>query len=207
MEIYLIRHGQTPWNSERRFQGRTDIELNEYGREVAGITGRALENVDFDLIYSSPLMRAYETACLIRGHRNIRIIRDDRMREMSFGENEGRLEKDILEEEGNTFKYFFTHPELYVAGNGAESFEELIKRSGQFLDEVCKNAANLNLKHNRIMIVGHGAINKSIMCYIENRPVADFWKGDLQKNCCVTIIDYDEKTGNYKVVKSAVNYI
>ena len=206
MEIYLVRHGQTPWNTLRRFQGSTDIELNENGRMLAGLTGRGLENVGFDVIYSSPLMRAYETACLIRGHRNIRIIRDDRMREMSFGENEGKMEKDILADSENTFRFFFSNPELYVATGTAESFEDVIKRSKEFLLDVVNNKEKVELKNNRIMIVGHGAVNKAIMCNVENRDVKDFWKGDLQKNCCVTIIDYDESTKEFKVLKSAVNY-
>ena len=76
MEIYIVRHGETVWNAKNLVQGRTDIELNENGRKLAGMTGQKLESVTFDKIYSSPLIRAYETACLIRGHRNIPIIRD-----------------------------------------------------------------------------------------------------------------------------------
>ena len=89
MELYLIRHGLTVWNAAGKLQGNTDIELNEQGREAAGQLGIQLDNVSFDIIYSSPLIRAYETACLIRGNRNIPIVRDKRLRELSFGEKEG----------------------------------------------------------------------------------------------------------------------
>ena len=71
MELYIIRHGETKWNSEKRLQGRSDIELNEYGIELARITSEALKDVKFDRIYSSPLKRAYETAEILRGSRKL----------------------------------------------------------------------------------------------------------------------------------------
>ena len=76
MELYIVRHGETDWNKLKRFQGNIDIELNEKGRELAGLLGARLEkeNITFERIYSSPLNRAYETACLIRGHQNVKIL-------------------------------------------------------------------------------------------------------------------------------------
>lgn len=110
MEIYIVRHGQTVWNASNRLQGRADIELNERGRALAGETGRSLEQTAFDKIYSSPLIRAYETACLIRGYRNIPIIRDDRLKELSFGIYEGRNFKELLADTSDPFHYFLNVP-------------------------------------------------------------------------------------------------
>ena len=67
MKVYLIRHGETDWNSVRKLQGQTDIRLNDYGIELAKLTAEGLKDVDFDLIYSSPLIRAVETAEIIKG--------------------------------------------------------------------------------------------------------------------------------------------
>ena len=89
MELYIVRHGETLWNREKRLQGREDIELSEKGREVARLTGEALMDTRIDKIFSSPLKRAYETACLIRNGRDIEIETDDRLRELSFGHFEG----------------------------------------------------------------------------------------------------------------------
>ena len=58
MNIYVIRHGQTPWNVERRLQGRSDTDLNEIGREMAIETGKAFQKVHFDVVFTSPLKRA-----------------------------------------------------------------------------------------------------------------------------------------------------
>ena len=114
MKLYIVRHGTTEWNVQYRFQGRTDIELNSNGRILAGKLGEKLENVHFDCIYSSPLSRAYETANLIRGHRNIQIIKDDLLTEISFGELEGSFSDDFLNTD-TPRKYFFTEPQKYVA--------------------------------------------------------------------------------------------
>ena len=71
MNIYVIRHGQTPWNVERRLQGRSDTDLNEIGREMAIETGKAFQKVHFDVVFTSPLKRARETAELFLGDRKV----------------------------------------------------------------------------------------------------------------------------------------
>ncbi len=187
MELYLVRHGETVWNKAGKLQGRTDIELDEYGRELAGELGRKLEDVQFDKIYSSPLIRAYETACLIRGHRNIQIVRDSRLCEISFGVREG----DSWEEwnkKDNPYNAFFSKPEDYVPPKNGETIEQVLKRTKNFIQEVIepewKNAT-------RFMIVAHGALNSAIMCYLENRTKADFWGKGLQKNCQAIIFNFD----------------
>lgn len=188
MEIYIVRHGETVWNAKKLLQGNTDIELNEYGRALAGETGENLENVHFDKIYSSPLIRAYETACLIRGHRNIPIIRDERIRELCFGVNEGHNFKRLLVDESDPFHYFFEHPELYVAPKQGESLEHICERAADFMSEVIEPQAK---ELERVMIVAHGALNKALMCHIKQHGIADFWSGGLQKNCNVIIVQYD----------------
>lgn len=188
MDIYIIRHGETVWNAKNLLQGSTDIELNEYGRAVAGETGEKLEDVYFDRIYSSPLIRAYETACLIRGHRNIPIIRDERLKELCFGINEGKNFKQLLADEGSPFHYFFKQPERYQAPERGETLEQICERAAEFMTEVIEpQAADLE----RVMIVAHGAINKALMCHIKQHDIAKFWSGGLQKNCNVIIVKYD----------------
>ena len=167
MEIYIVRHGETTWNKGKRLQGSKDIELNDYGRELAIKTGEGLKDTKIDLIYSSPLKRAYETATLIRGNRNIEILTDDRIKEISFGHFEGENFSELIKDENLTFKYFFKKPELYVASDDAETFEHLIERAGDFMKDKIEP---LEDKCERVMIVAHGAINKAIMSYIKKHP-------------------------------------
>ena len=121
MEIYIVRHGETIWNEKKLLQGRTDIELNENGRRLAIITGKNLRNTHFDIVFSSPLKRAHETACLIVGDRNIPIVTNDLIKEMCFGDWEGQNMSELLKDPSQDFQYFFKHPELYhpIVAHGA----------------------------------------------------------------------------------------
>ena len=87
--LYIMRHGRTDWNVRHKLQGRTDIPLNEEGRRMAEKAGEEYRDVPLDICYSSPLVRARETAEIVLSGRNIPILTDDRLREMSFGEYEG----------------------------------------------------------------------------------------------------------------------
>ena len=86
MKIYMIRHGETDWNKKRKLQGQVDIPLNEFGKLLAKETAPALADVPFAVCYTSPLKRAAETARLVLGDREVPIVPDKRIQEMSFGE-------------------------------------------------------------------------------------------------------------------------
>ncbi|MCR5145363.1 MAG: histidine phosphatase family protein [Lachnospiraceae bacterium] len=192
MELYIVRHGQTDWNKMDRLQGLTDIELNANGRQVAIELGDKLENegVEFDAIYSSPLIRAYETASLIRGRQNIRIIKDERLHEIGFGVDEGVDYKTWLRED-NPQRVFFTEPGKYFPPEGGESIESVCKRGEEFLREVIEPQYD---KADKIMIVAHGAMNKGLMAYLENNDKEHFWGDGLQNNCEADVFEYDGNT-------------
>ena len=195
MEIYIVRHGETVWNKERRLQGHTNIPLSEYGRELAKKTGEALKNVRIDRIYSSPLDRAYETAVLIRGKRDIEIVKDDRILELNFGRYEGETVEKLQMDETTTFRYFFSQPELYRPDETGESLTELCARAGDFMKNEIEPGEAV---WERVMIVAHGAMNKALMSYIKGNEIRDFWSGGLQKNCNVMIVELEHGTYSVK---------
>lgn len=187
MELYLIRHGQTVWNKAGKLQGRADIELNENGREAAGELGRLVEDVFFDKIFCSPLIRAYETACLIRGHRNIPIVRDSRLVEISFGDGEGdSWEK--WQDPACSYSAFFNNTGSYVPPVNGETLESVMERTKDFIKTVVEPMAD---SAQRVMIVAHGALNAGIMCYLEGNAKDNFWGKGLQRNCQATVFDFD----------------
>ena len=94
MKILVTRHGQTSWNVLGKIQGQTDIELNETGRIQARETGESIKNEDIDLIITSPLKRARETAEIINKNFNVNIIEDRRLMERCFGEYEGLTKEE-----------------------------------------------------------------------------------------------------------------
>jgi uncharacterized phosphatase len=88
--LYLVRHGETDWNAQRRIQGRTDIPLNDTGREQAKTTGLLLARRDWDGIYSSPLSRAYETATIIAAETGLdHVTTIPELAERNYGDAEG----------------------------------------------------------------------------------------------------------------------
>ena len=184
MKLYIIRHGETDWNKERRLQGQSDTELNEYGVKLAEVTSEAIKDIKFDYIFSSPLKRAYRTAEILRRDRNIEIVTDDRLKEIGFGINEGVPASEITED----FHYFFDAPDKYVPAQGGETYEQLCVRSRDFIDSII---VPLSIKEpdSTVLITAHGALNKSIMIYLNHLEIKNMWDGVFQKNCCVNIFN------------------
>lgn len=183
MEIYMIRHGETQWNKERKLQGRADIPLNEYGIQLAKITADALQSIPFTKIYSSPLSRALETARILAHKRPVEILTDDRLVEMGFGEGEG-ASIELIYTHPELAVYDFIHsPENYIPPVGGESFAQLYSRCDNFIREVIIPAEK-NCDY--MMIVGHGALIRGLIHCINSRPTRDFWI-KTHKNCCVSI--------------------
>ena len=189
MEIYIVRHGKTVWNKLRLLQGSRDIALSKEGREAAIARGEQLKNIHFDKIYSSPLSRAYETACLIRGDKDTEIIRDDRLREINFGVDEGQSSIELQKDKGNPFCKFFDDPANFKAPEGGESLHDVCARTKEFMEQVVEPQKD---KLQRILIAGHGAMNKAIMCHVLKHGVDEYWTGGLQKNCGILIVRLDE---------------
>ena len=175
--LYIMRHGKTDWNEEYRLQGRTDIPLNEDGRLMAEKAGEDYRDVNFDICYCSPLSRARETAELVLKNRNVPIIVDDRLVEMSFGVFEGT--QNCYSDPDCLMNVFFQEPQNYKGVENGETMEELFARTGEFLEEVVKPG----LKEGKdILIIGHGAMNSSIVCQIKGLALKDFWSQGI-KNC------------------------
>ena len=95
--LYIVRHGETEWNKIGRYQGITNVPLNENGIAQAKACGNALKDIHFDRILSSDLSRALVTAETIRGNRQLEIKTDERLREINFGDWEKLLFTEIEE--------------------------------------------------------------------------------------------------------------
>lgn len=94
--LYIVRHGKTEWNALHKLQGRTDISLNDEGRLMAQQACDEYKTLNIDVCYCSPLVRAVETAQIVLKNRDIPIIKDERLIEMSFGTYEGIEQCKIL---------------------------------------------------------------------------------------------------------------
>ena len=173
--LYILRHGQTDWNAEYRTQGQTDIPLNDNGRQMARDLRVKYADLSFDICYCSPLQRAVETAQIFLEGTKTQIIYDDRLKEMCFGICEGTA--NVFEKPDCPIYNLFKDPVHYIAAEKSESFEELYARTGSFIREVLKPDF---VESHSILIVGHGAMNLSIINQYFDVPLEHFWDHHLQ---------------------------
>lgn len=185
MKLYIIRHGETEWNKKILLQGMADIPLNEDGRRLARLTGQKLLEIPFYKAFSSPLIRAMETARLVLGERDIPIIADPRITEMSFGKWEGKCyapgSSDIPAE---MLDNFFHHPEAYQVPEGGESFSQVIERTHDLYQELILTP---EYEDKNILISSHGASSRAFLQSVFQD--GNFWQNGVPKNCAITIVE------------------
>lgn len=184
MKIYIIRHGETKWNVQRRLQGASDTELNEKGRALAEITGEALKEVPFYCCFTSPLKRAKDTALLALKGRDIPIYEEKRIQEISFGVWEGQ---DSALLPGEMLDNFFHHPEKYKAPEGGEEIREICARTKAFWEEL---TAREELRDKTILVASHGCAVRALLQNVyEDAGTESFWHGQVPPNCSVNIVE------------------
>ena len=183
MLLYIIRHGETSWNQMRKIQGATDIPLNESGIRLAKITGEKLADVHFDAAFSSPLQRAYKTAELVLGNRDISIETDERLQEISFGVLEGT---QILQvDPAHPFYNFFADPYHYVPARDGESIYDICERTHRFYTDLIQRP---QLQDKTVLIAAHGCTVRALLQPVYD-DTSDFWQGGVCPNCGVNIVE------------------
>lgn len=185
MILYFIRHGETDWNCKRRMQGETNVPLNENGRKLAKKTQEGLKGIKFDLVISSPYIRAQETAKIVIGYDSIPFMIDPRIREISWGIWDGKTQNEIFklgfEEQ---FKLFYTEPFSFKGAPGGESINQVCKRGKEFYEELIKKE---DIQDKKILIATHGCALRGILNHLYEDS-SDFWQGGVPANCSMTII-------------------
>lgn len=186
MALYLLRHGQTDMNLERRMQGRTDTELNEEGRSQAAALAKEIEKLNLNpkVIYSSPLKRARDTAKIALGVSEEDLVTAEELIEISFGPYELRkrdsLTKDVEEA-------IFLKPGITPIPEGVESFYDLMERSANFINMIREKYS----PEDTVICVSHGSLIQSIIMNIMGTPIEEFWETFKIKNCCFLRVDLD----------------
>ncbi len=193
MLIHLIRHGETDWNAIRRIQGQQESRLTERGRNQARELARHLQTHDISRVYCSTSHRTRQTADLLFHHATVEISYHDQLREINLGPWEGSLYDDLAHEDSEQFHNFWHEPQRFSL-DGAENFRQLQDRGMAALREVCCLPG-----HDQVAIVSHGAILKSILCHVENRPLDRLWDPPKLHNCAHSIVDVDT-AGNGRIV-------
>jgi phosphoserine phosphatase len=170
IRILLIRHGETEWNRIRRFQGRSDLPLNQEGRNQAQALACALKEEPITAIYSSPLIRAIETARLIGvGHPAVPLFVEEGFVEMDLGEFEG-IEAQRWAEQYPDFRKAWRENPAGVRMPGGESLQEVQDRAMGALERI----ASLYSPESTLLLSSHNFVNRAILCAALKIPLDRF---------------------------------
>jgi len=186
--IYLVRHGQTAWNREEIFRGRTDVPLDETGLKQAELAGEYLQEVEIDAIYSSSLSRALETAGRIARFHNLKVQPLEGIIDMSFGNWEGHAHQEIKKNDSETYRRWREEPHL-VRLPGGESLDDVRVRSMAALEEVIREHPGKAL-----VLVSHRVVCKVLICAILGLDNSHFWQIS-QDPTAINLIHY--RNGKY----------
>jgi alpha-ribazole phosphatase len=197
-KMLLVRHGETIWNHTSRYQGHTDIELSETGRNQAKLLAAELKKEKVKAVYSSDLKRAYETAAILASLHNLPVQVTEQLREINFGEWEGLTYQEIMEKYKDLASEWYQYPGK-VRLPGGENFEELKGRAySAALDLMYQNDPGT------IIVVAHGGTIRAIICGILDIDLNHAFQ-IRQDNTALNIIDYHPENGY--IVLSLLNGI
>lgn len=162
MKLYFIRHGQTEQNVKGIIQGHTHGKLSELGKKQADLAGKRLQNEKIDIIYSSDLDRASNTANAIHRYRpHTKIIFTKELRERDYGKLNGKNQKEV----GWTRENKLTHRN-YLNPPGGETFADMQKRAKKFFRKIlCAHPKD------SVLIVSHGTIGRAFLAAIRKTTI------------------------------------
>ncbi|MBU3107675.1 histidine phosphatase family protein [Clostridium gasigenes] len=194
-KLYITRHGETEWNTKGIMQGFGNSPLTELGREQGKWLRDRMKDLHIDVIYSSPSGRAYETAEIIKGDRDIELLADDGLREINMGQWEGLCQDEIKElSEENHFN-FWNLPSKYISVDG-ENYYESRERSYNAITKILEKE-----KGKTILIVTHTVTLKGFLNMLQNQEIDSIVKPPFIKQTSLTEIDFNED--GYKILNLA----
>lgn len=199
-KIYITRHGETEWNTVKRMQGHDNSPLTELGKKQAKWLNNRLKESKIDIIYSSSLIRALDTAYILRGERNIQVIPTDSLKEIYLGSWQGCLASEVEKNYPEQHRCFWYEPESYVPIDG-ENFEDLLIRVSAFFREITKVHANEN-----VLIVAHAIVLKALLNYVNKGSVKTLWNGPHFKPTSLTILDYNNNQFTIDLLADITHY-
>lgn len=200
--LLLVRHGETNWNKESRFQGIKDIPLNDNGRSQGEKAGIFLQNVTIDFAVSSSMSRPKETAeIILEKHPHVPLETTPELIEICHGLWEGMLEAEIKEEYSELLQQWKDRPETVQMPEG-ENLQQVWDRGVAAWNKIAADHSNTETPETGL-VVAHDAINKVILCYLLGLQPDNFWN-IKQGNGAVSVIDYPNGVAG-KPVLQAIN--
>ncbi len=180
--LYIMRHGETVWNSEKRYQGQLDSPLTPTGIQRTKIQKERISGLHFSAVYCSPLGRTRQTLEIL-SPRSDKTVFDDGLKEVSLGLLQGKTHKDLNAEETEAQNRFWNSPGEFIF-EGAESMDDLEKRVRQFLKSIKDETGP-------VLLVTHTVIIKMIIKILESRPLERLWEDPYLHPGTILVYDRD----------------
>jgi len=194
LNIFLVRHGETEWNSLGRFQGQVDVTLNSRGVGQSLDIAKASFTWGLNAIYTSPLIRTMQVAEEIGKQIGLPVIADDRLMELSLGELEGITGQDMRSNWAEVYNNWRSNPGDTVLPGG-ESLSQLQERGWDFFIEKEQE----HQQDTAILFVSHNFTIRCIISYLLGVPWSHFHQThlDLSSVCRIETDGNTRKLMNY----------
>ena len=172
MNVLLVRHGETPWNREGRYQGRTDVPLSDVGEHQVTALGDRLRDMPIARAIASPLVRARATADAILAGRVVALELDAGLAEISHGAWEGKLAAEVERANPEMFAAWRTAPGRSLpAGPGAESLGDVEARAWPVFERACAGLG----PDDTLLVAAHDAVNRVLLCRVLGLALEHVW--------------------------------
>ena len=167
-KLILTRHGETVWNVEKIYRGRTDVSLDEVGIKQAELSGKYLSNWELEAIYSSPLKRALDTANIIARYQKVGVYVAEGLIDFDYGEWQSLSEQEAKRLYPTLHNEWHNNPHK-VKMPGGESLEDVRRRAIKVIDDV------LSKYQGSVVLVSHRVVNKVLICSLLGLDNSHFW--------------------------------
>jgi broad specificity phosphatase PhoE len=180
--VFVARHGETDWNRANRWQGHSGPGLNQLGRDQAEALAARLERLGVDIVYSSDLPRALETATIVARRIGIPVEPDPAFREVDVGEWAGLTRESVAERDPEGFRRW---REGEAGWSSGESYEDMHARVVAAYERVCALHPEA-----RVLIVAHGGTVRALTAHAVGLRLHDRRRIDGVRNCSLTALQH-----------------
>lgn len=191
--LYLVRHGQTTFNAERRIQGQMESQLTEGGERQAIKLHDKLKNVHFSSLYVSPMIRTRKTAELLTEGWGLLPVYRDELKEILMGDWQGMLVSEIEEKFPTELEVFWHHPEDFSRPT-CETYAQVRERAALLMEELVKTHPGEN-----VLVVTHGALLKTLYTYFKYQQIHEIANAPHPHSTGLSVVE--KKDGVWNILE------
>jgi alpha-ribazole phosphatase len=182
-QIYLLRHGEIIGSNKKRYIGQLDVPLSSKGLRQAAWWKKELSHVDFQRVYSSDLIRSFDTAKKVADIPDFNIQAMSQLREIDLGDWDGECMENIKSRFPDAWEERGRHMDSFRVPNG-ESFQDLHDRVIPVFQKIAAEALG------NVLIVAHAGVNRIILCHVLKRPIRELFSIP-QGYAALNLIEYE----------------